>query len=254
MPTVTERLALTLFAHTCARPEADLDLAEAALLVAQTEYPDLDLRHYLARIDDLGRGAKAAVARVRASSGVPTEEARLDRAVRFIFDDAGFHGNDDDYYDPRNSFLNDVMDRRTGIPITLALVLTEVCRRAGVDARGVSFPGHFLVRCDTPRGSLIIDPFVGRPLSRDELRALYKRATSEDRDPPHAVFEPAAKKQILARMLLNLQRIYEQRHDDTRLCAVLERLQAIAPSEALREQIESLGGHEPWPSAARGLN
>ena len=145
---MSARLNLTLFAHLCARPETELDLVEAALLIAETEHPGLDIARYVRAIDELGLGARAAVERAGAGP-----EARLERAVRYIYEEAGFHGNQDDYYDPRNSFLNDVIDRRTGIPISLAVVLTEVCRRAGVEARGVSFPGHFLVRSPGPSGS-----------------------------------------------------------------------------------------------------
>ena len=145
---MTARVDLTLFAHLCARPEAELDLAEAALLIAAAESPGLDVARYLGLLDELGRRAAAAVSRCAG------DEARIERAVGFVYGEAGFHGNDEDYYDPRNSFLNEVLDRRTGIPISLALVLTEICQRAGVEARGVSFPGHFLVRCQVRRSRI----------------------------------------------------------------------------------------------------
>jgi regulator of sirC expression with transglutaminase-like and TPR domain len=245
---MSERLSLTLFAHVCARPEPELDLAEGALLIAEAEEPGLDVSRYVRALDDLGEGARAKGA--RASS----DEARLERTLRYLYEDAGFHGNEDDYYDPRNSFLHEVIDRRTGIPITLAVVLMEVCRRAGVDARGVSFPGHFLVRTDTPRGTILVDPFVGRPLSREDLRALHARATGEDRDPPVRLLEPATKVQILARILNNLRAIYEDRKDDLRLRCVLERVQVLSPSEELRVRVEELGGSTPWRSGGGGLN
>lgn len=248
------RLNLTLFAHVCARPDAEIDLAEAALLIAENEYPDLDVGRYLTRLDDLGRGAEGAARQARPSGSATMEEARFDRVVRFLYDDAGFHGNDEDYYDPRNSFLNDVLDRRTGIPITLALVLTEVCRRAGIDARGVSFPGHFLVRGDTPRGAMVIDPFSGRSISRDQLHALYKRVTGEEGEPAAHLLTPATKVQILVRMLNNLRGIYEQQGDRARQVAMLERIYALAPSEQLRQQIARLGGSEPWRAGGGGLN
>src|SRR4051812_44472922 len=250
---MTARLNLTLFAHLCGRPEAEIDLVEAALLIAENEYPGLDLARYVRELDDLGRGARAAVGRAPLPEG-GEEEARLDRAVRWLYEDAGFHGNDGDYYDPRNSFLSDVIDRRTGIPISLSLVLTEVCRRAGVDARGVSFPGHFLVRSDTPRGTILVDPFAGRALSRSELRALHARATGEDRDPSPRLLEPATKAQILLRMLNNLRAIYESRGDEARLRGVLERIHVLSPSEALRRHVEHLGGSEPWRGGGGGAN
>jgi regulator of sirC expression with transglutaminase-like and TPR domain len=247
---MSERLSLTLFAHIAARPEAEIDLAEAALLIAEAEYPGLSVARYVRALDDLGRSARAAAARVRDEG----DEARLERVIRYFYEDAGFHGNQDDYYDPRNSFLNDVIDRRTGIPITLALALTEVCQRAGISAVGVSFPGHFLVRCDTRFGAVIVDPFIGRPITRDELRALHARATGEDRDPPSQLLDPASKQQILVRMLNNLRGIYEHRRDDARLLGVLERLQVLAPTDARRKQIEALGGSGPWRSGGGALN
>ncbi len=245
---MSERLTLTLFAHVCARPEAELDLAEAALLIGEIGTPGLDVTRHMAILDDLGRGALAKVA------GASSEEARLERAVRYVYEDAGFRGNDGDYYDPGNSFLGDVIDRRTGIPITLAVVLIELCRRAGVEVRGVSFPGHFLVRFDTPRGTIVVDPFAGRPISRDELRALYARSSGDDREPPPRLLEPATKVQILARILNNLRGIYESRNDGERLRAVLERVQVLTPSEALRTRVEALGGSAPWRSRGGGVN
>jgi regulator of sirC expression with transglutaminase-like and TPR domain len=251
---MSERLRLTLFAHVCARPEAELDLGEAALLIAEAEYPGLDVARYVRALDDLARSARAALDDLARTPDAAGEEARLSQVVRYLYEDAGFHGNDDDYYDPRNSFLNEVIDRRTGIPITLAVALTEVCRRAGVAAHGVSFPGHFLVRVDTPRGAVLIDPFSGHPLTHGELRALYMRATGEDRDPPPRLLEPATKAQILARILNNLRGIYESRHDDERLRGVLERVHVLAPSEALRQRIAELGGSTPWRSSGGGVN
>jgi regulator of sirC expression with transglutaminase-like and TPR domain len=239
---------LTLFAHVCARPEAEIDLAEAALLIAEDEVPDLDVAHYVRLLDALGDGARAAVARES------RDEARIERAVRHVYETARFHGNDEDYYDPRNSFLHDVLDRRVGIPITLGLVLTEVCRRAGIEARGVSFPGHFLVRTDTPRGTIVIDPFAGRPLSRDELRARYERTTGVTGDPPAHLLEPATKVQILTRILHNLKGIYESRHDDARLGGVLARLQVLSPGEGGRRRFAETGGSGPWRTGGRGLN
>jgi regulator of sirC expression with transglutaminase-like and TPR domain len=267
---MSERLSLTLFAHVCSRPEAELDLAEAALLIAEgcqdgglpreadlrstsrsaphTPGSPVDVARYVRALDELGEGARAKAA--HASS----DEARLERAIRYVYGDAGFHGNEDDYYDPRNSFLNEVIDRRTGIPITLAVVLVEVCRRAGVDARGVSFPGHFLVRSDTPRGTIVVDPFSGRPLSRDDLRALYARSTGQDGDPPAQLLEPATKVQILTRILNNLRGIYENRGDDLHLRGVLERVQVLVPSDSVRAKVQELGGSTPWRSRGGGLN
>lgn len=250
---MSNRLSLTLFAHVCDRPEAEIDLAEAALLIAEPEYPGLDVGGYLRGLDALGRGARDALDRgARTPGGAP--EDRLSRAVHYLYEDAGFHGNDADYYDPRNSFLNEVIERRTGIPITLAVVLIEVCRRAGVEVQGVSFPGHFLVRADTARGAFIVNPFAGRPLGQAELRALHARATGVDGDPPQRLFEPATKRQILTRILHNLLRTYEGRGDADRVRVILERVQVLAPSEALSQRIEELGGDAPWRSGGGAVN
>src|SRR5688572_8029062 len=144
--------SLRLFAHLAARPEALLDLPRAALLLAEPEYPGLDVAAYLDRIDELGRLARAR--RFGAGLATPCEMERpgvppaIAQLLQLLYGELGFHGDTDDYYDPRNSFLNEVLDRRAGIPITLALVLVEVARRVDLDAKGVGFPGHFLVRFD----------------------------------------------------------------------------------------------------------
>ena len=230
-----ERPSLALFAHLCARPEAEIDLAEACLLVAEAETPGLDVAHYIRTLDTLGSEARAIVGR---GNG---DESRITRAVRFVYEGAGFRGNDGDYYDPRNSFLSDqVIERRTGIPITLAVVLIEVSRRAGVEGRGVSFPNHFLVRFDTPRGTIVVDPFAGRPVSREELRALHARAGAAGGtggDPPANLLEPATKVQIVARVLHNLRGIYENRRDEARLRGVMEHIDVLTRADGARRRL-----------------
>jgi regulator of sirC expression with transglutaminase-like and TPR domain len=241
---------LTLFAHVCSRPESEIDLGEAALLIAETEYPHVDVAHYLGLLDGLARAAQDAFERAR----VTDEASRLERLLVFLYTDVGFHGNREDYYDPRNSFLNDVLDRKTGIPITLAVVLMEVMKRAGVDAQGVSFPGHFLVRSPAKGGTLVIDPFEGRLLGVAELRALYTRATGDEREPPSRVLDSAPKRQILLRMLNNLRAIYAQRGPKERLRGVLERMQVLAPSDDVQKELDAFGGRRAWPSGKRSLN
>jgi regulator of sirC expression with transglutaminase-like and TPR domain len=242
---MSSQLDLALFAHVCSSLEQHF--ADAALLISAIEYPDLDVARYLKLLDELGAG-------VREATGAPTgeeagDEARLERAVLWLYDEAGFHGNTEDYYDPRNSFLNEVIDRRTGIPISLAIVLLEACQRAEIPAYGVSFPSHFLVRSGP--GGLIIDPFAGRPLSHEELWRLYTRVTGESREPPERLLVPASKTQILIRMLGNLRGIYAARSDVAHLVAVLERMQVLAPNEELAREIQRLGGTTPRPSSMR---
>jgi len=242
---MSSRLDLTLFAHVCSSLEQHF--ADAALLIGQIEHSSLDVARYLARLDDLG-------AQVRQAAFAPTgdpaaEDARLERAVRYLYDSAGFRGNAEDYYDPRNSFLGEVLDRKLGIPISLAVVVLEACDRAGIPAYGVAFPGHFLVRSGS--GAAIIDPFAGRRLGADELKSLYTRATGDHRGPSERLLSPASKSQILLRMLANLRGIYAQRGDVEHLRAVLERMQVLAPNEELAREIQRLGGTTPWRASAR---
>jgi regulator of sirC expression with transglutaminase-like and TPR domain len=227
---------LAHFAHVASRPEPELDLAQAALLIAEPEYPGLDISRYVDQLDDLG-----AVARRRLAGSERSAVHCLGHINRLLYEELGFRGNHDDYYDPRNSFLNEVLDRRIGIPITLAVVLLEVCRRAGVEARGVSFPGHFLVRAPDASGPLFVDPFRGQLLSRAQLRTLYRETTGQEREPDPRVLEPALKSQILVRMLGNLRGIYNSRGDGPRLRDVLERIQLLAPSDDVRGELERLG-------------
>ena len=237
---------LTLFSHVAVRAEAELDLAQAALVPAEPEYPGLDIAHYLEALDALGEKARQCLDGPEHASDPP-----LRRITRLLHDQLGFAGNERDYYDPRNSFLNEVLDRKTGIPITLATVVIEVARRAGVVAHGVCFPGHFLLRTPGPSGPLFLDPFDGRLAGLDELRAIYLRATGETRDPDPRLLEPAPKRQILARMLHNLRAIYTTRGDRERLVGVLERLHLLSPSDELEREIASLAPPAP---AARTLN
>jgi len=231
---------LSLFAHVVGRDDAHVDLAQAALMIAEGEYPGLDIPTYIAALDRFGARARRAVV---AAPGDPP----MATVLRVLYGDLGFHGNAGDYYDPRNSFLNEVLDRRTGIPITLGVVLIEVCRRVGVDARGVSYPGHFLVRSSTPTGAIFIDPFEGVPLDEESLLALYQRATGEDGPIDPRRLEPASRKQILLRMLNNLRGIYQARTDQKRLQDVLMRMSVLAPSEELRREIDRLGIAVPTP-------
>ena len=205
---MSDELSFTLFAHLCATPESNC--AEAALLIAEIEHAGLDTARYLAALEDLGDGIRRAVGPV--SDDEEENELLLEPAARWLFGPGGFRGNQEDYYDPRNSFLDDVLDRRTGIPISLAVVLIEAGRRARIGVNGVSFPGHFLVT-SSPHAKLRIDPFTGRVLRRAEVHALYTQATGDKREPPSRLFAPATKAQILLRMLVNLRGVYSSRGD-----------------------------------------
>ena len=247
-----EGQSLTLFAHVCSRPEPELDLAEAALLLGDIAYGDVDVASGIAELDALGRAAKRSVERVDGAA------ARVEALLQFLYGETGFHGNQADYYDPRNSFVGDVLARRTGIPISLALVIVEVARRAGVEAHGVSFPSHFLVRSPVPGGMLVVDPFEGRLLGVNELRGLYARAigapranVSPPRDVPPKLLEPAPKKQILLRMLNNLRGVYASTGDEARVRQVLERIGVLCPKEDTRRELERLGARAGVAPASR---
>jgi regulator of sirC expression with transglutaminase-like and TPR domain len=231
---------LSLFAHVVGRADAQVDLAQAALMIAEAEYPGLDIPTYISTLDRFGARARRAMV---AAPGDPP----MATVLRVLYGDLGFHGNSGDYYDPRNSFLNDVLDRRMGIPITLGVVLIEVCRRVGIDASGVSYPGHFLVRSGTPGGAVFIDPFEGVPLDEPDLVAIYQRATGEDGPIDPRRLEPASRKQILLRMLNNLRGIYEARADQKRLQDVLVRMAVLAPSDELRREIDRLASPDLTP-------
>jgi regulator of sirC expression with transglutaminase-like and TPR domain len=225
---------------TLAALSPDPDLANAALMIARLEYPDLVAKPYLDRLDALGREARlrlaaAAVMPDEAPDGVdPVCYAHVLALNDYLFKDLGFIGNSSHYEDPRNSCLNEVLDRRTGIPITLALLYIEVARRAGLDVQGVNFPGHFLLSCPASAGGasselLIIDAFHrGALLSPEACRELLRRHP-HDVDIETHLFSRATKPQILARMLLNLKRIYERMHSFPQARDVTELLLAVDP-------------------------
>lgn len=235
------------------------DLAPAALLIARLEYPRLDASRYIRRLDEMGA---AVAARVEAC-GRDDPLRCIARISAYLFEDEGFAGNRAHYDDPRNSFLNDVLDRRTGIPITLALVYMEVARRAGVRIDGVNFPGHFLLRTparpDAPPGRaihVIVDPFQGGiVLSEDDCRDLLRKHAGKDAAFDRRLLVRATKQQILVRMLVNLKRIYvgmrsfPQAHTITRL------LLAIDPSAMTELRDRGLLAYHlhDYPAALRDL-
>ncbi len=215
----------------------DFDLAEACLLIAQDAYPDLDIAHYLARIDALA----ATVKRRLSSDAFP--EQKIVVLNRYLFNELGFCGNADDYYDPRNSYLNEVLERRTGIPITLSILYMEIGRRLGLRLQGVSFPGHFLVKLRVTGGQLVLDPFCrGEAQSQSVLRARLARVLPQrEADTlPLSQFLPATSaRQILARLLRNLKGIYLQSEEAQNTLGVMQRMVMVAPHAA--EEVRDRG-------------
>jgi regulator of sirC expression with transglutaminase-like and TPR domain len=250
---MSPRPSLTLFAHLVSMPEAELDLAQASLVFAESEYPELEDAYYLDVLDDLGREAR----RILVQRVGDTTEARVRGLLEWMYGSLGFRGNTESYYDPKNSYFNEVLDRRKGIPITLALVLLEIARRAGIEATGISFPGHFLVRAGTPDRPLVIDPFHGRILGPAELNSLAARATNEPGPSDPQKLEPCSKRKLLFRMLTNLRNIHASQNDEKRLRNVIEHLVAIAPSPELGRELQRLGGGSAFfrrSSTGRSLN
>src|ERR1700712_4485964 len=163
--------ALDYFASLVA-DDASLSLVEAAVAIAQDDFPRLDTQSVLAEIDALAVRLKQRIP----ADAVPVQ--RLRWLNRFFFQELGFGGNANDFYDPGNSYLHTVLETRRGIPITLALLYIELATQIGLSAHGVSFPGHFLVKLRMPQGEVVIDPFSGQSMSRDALDALlvpYRR-------------------------------------------------------------------------------
>lgn len=202
--------------------DTDVPLDETALLIAACAHPGLSVRDGCRALDGLAAGVS------------PTGD--LEAVRRHLYVDLGFAGNAVEYYDPRNSFLDDVIARRTGIPITLAVVAIEVARRCGVALAGVGMPAHFLVRvADDP--SRFIDPFDGVALDEDGCRRLFLRVagTSAAFDP--AFLAPVSTRTILARMLANLRSIYGSNRDVVNLTWVL-RLRLALPGAHDDERLE----------------
>jgi len=206
-------------------------LARSALIVARVEYPRLDPEPYLARLDAMGDAARRVVAQHVSDTGDTSTHAGIRALNEYLFEHLRFTGNRDQYEDPRNSCLNEVLERRTGIPLTLSIVYMEVARRAGLQTDGVNFPGHFLVRCPAAGNHLVIDPFhSGALLSEHNCRLLLQKHVGSDVAFSRSLLAPATRLQILVRMLLNLKRIYVHMRSFPQARDVTELLLAITPS------------------------
>jgi regulator of sirC expression with transglutaminase-like and TPR domain len=206
-----------------------IPLARGALLIAKEEYPDLDIDKCLEQIAALAREAEPIVRR-----GDDTVE-KIQLLSEFLFNRKGFDGNREQFADPRNSYLNDVLQRRLGIPITLSVLYIEVGRRLGLNLFGVSFPTHFLVKAVDERGELLIDPFnAGMILSLDEIRARLTQIYGQAVDVQPAMLKSVGARHILVRMLRNLKNIYTGASDWPRALAALDRILILDP-RALEE-------------------
>ena len=215
--------ALTQFATLARLPDGELDLAEMALLVAAMDEPRLDFEGHLALLDIIARDVAARL------GGDHDPLFCVNTLSQHLVDDLGFRGNTQDYYDPRNSFLNEVLERRVGIPITLALVYVEVGRRCDVPLVGVGMPGHFLVRHQAVE-DLFCDPFHGGILlSEQECVERFREVTRGAVPWSKRHLAPVSNREFLARVLRNLKGIYLQQADSERAIAAMDYLVALLP-------------------------
>jgi regulator of sirC expression with transglutaminase-like and TPR domain len=221
--------ALTTLARD---PTAPLDLAEVALALARDEYPGLDVEAYLAELAGMAHEAQPLL-RGRL-------EGRVAGLCRYLFHDMGFRGNTQSYYDPRNSYFNEVLDRRTGIPITLAAVAMAVGRRAGLEIVGIGLPGHFVAKAVAGRREVLFDPFHGgRVLTPRDCERLVERVLGQPFEATPESLRPVPLGFIVQRMLNNLKGVYLRDGDFTRAVRIMERLRQLSPDDV--QQHRDLG-------------
>jgi regulator of sirC expression with transglutaminase-like and TPR domain len=215
------------FREAADRPEELLDLGRAALTIALAEFPSLNIAAYLGRLSDLAL-------EVAERAGPDADVYRSIASLNFIlFQRQGFRGNRDDYYDPKNSFLNEVIERKTGIPITLSVLYLEVAARLGLTVNGIGFPGHFLVKVLADGNEIFIDPFnSGDIKTAEDLAAMLKQMYGDTATLRSEFLAPVSKRQILQRMLANLKAIYAKQNEWIKLLAVLDRLLILDPAAA----------------------
>jgi regulator of sirC expression with transglutaminase-like and TPR domain len=230
-------------------------LLEAAIAVGQDEHPRLDPQGVLAQVDALADRLKR---RIPADAAVLQKLRFLNR---YFFQDLGFAGNVNNYFDPRNSYLHEVLVTRRGIPITLALLYIELATQIGLHARGVSFPGHFLVKLRATKGEVVIDPLSGHSLSREDLEERLlpyrrERGLTGDFEVPLGLFlQAASPRDVMARLLRNLKEIHRTAEDWPRLLAVCDRLVVLLPQawEEQRDRGLTLAELGNQPAAAADL-
>jgi regulator of sirC expression with transglutaminase-like and TPR domain len=209
-------------------PDEDISLAEAALLIAGHGYPDLNVAAYLSRIEELAYMLRLRIAEDESVPG------RIGALNQFLFGDLGFAPNSEDYYDPRNSFLNEVLERRTGIPITLSVIYMELGRKIGLPLQGVSFPGHFLVKCAVPEGAVVLDPYSGGiSLGVKDLQKRLRevRGGEVSRAIVAELLVSASNKEIIVRLLRNLKAVYLREHNLDKALPIMDWIIATVPEQ-----------------------
>ncbi len=210
-------------------PAAPLDAAEVALHLARDEYPDLDVPAYLTRLDDLAAQARPLLA--------GDLEQRVAALSQFLFDDLRFRGNVQQYYDPDNSYLNRVLDRRVGLPITLSVVTMAVAGRAGLTVHGVGLPGHFVVKAVDRGQEVIFDPFHGgQVLSPCDCELLVQQVTGQPFVATREMLAPLPLALLARRMLTNLKSVYLRRGEFGRAARTIGRLRQLVPEDATEQR------------------
>lgn len=218
------------FQAAVTQPDDLIDLAQAALLIAAEEDTHVDVAHYLALLDELGRDGAA---RIASQPGAGVEAFN-----QFMFEEKRFRGNDDQYYDPHNSFLHDVLDRRVGIPITLSIVYMAIGNRAGLETQGVGMPGHFIVRA-REAGSLeaaLVDPFDGRMIDREDCQARLDELFEGNLILTEEHLRKSGSREILVRLLTNLKAIYTRARLYRKALGVVERLLLLRPGDTAEQR------------------
>ena len=214
---------------TLVQSDADFPLLEAAACLAQDEHPELDIQQVLGGVDQLLERVKRRV------PGDASALQRLRTLNQMFYRDMGFGGNLNDYYDPENSYLSAVLRSRRGIPISLAILWMELALGLGLNASGVAFPGHFMLKVSLTKGQVVMDPLTGESLSREDLSERLEpfRRPGLQRDdfeaPIGLYLQPAPARDIIARMLRNLKEIHRTQEDWARLIPVLDRLITLLP-------------------------
>lgn len=206
--------------------DGPLDLVEAAMLIAAEEYPSLDVEHHVGRVRTIcGESARRA-------RDQQNPFARFDRIRSLLFEELEFRGNVEDFSDPRNSYLNEVLDRRLGIPLTLSILLMECADAAGFEVRGVGLPGHFVTRLAYAGRTFFIDPYNGgRVITEDDCRELVVKSTGRPSLFRRELLEGTDSRSMLFRLLLNLKHVFVKRKDYVRALRAVERLLLIRPAD-----------------------
>jgi regulator of sirC expression with transglutaminase-like and TPR domain len=226
------------FAALLAGDDEAIDLVQAALLIASTQYPDLDMAYYTALLDSLARRVRTVLAlptpdlQPTLPAGIETLQV-IEAMNKILFEEEHFHGNRDDYHNPNNSFLNKVLEDHTGIPVTLSLIYAEVGKRVGIQIDGIGMPYHFLVRCQSPQGFIYIDPYEGGLQMSERSCRERIRQIAQHRIKFHSQwFEPFTHRHWLMRLLNNLKRIYINQDDYDRALTICDLIILLNPQTA----------------------